>query len=224
MGQLSASLAHELNQPLTAILSNARAGLRFMAHEPPALDELRPILEDIIEANARAAEIIRGMRALLKKEEAPQFQSLYVPRLIADVVALVHSDAILQDVHIHLDMHDALPHVRGDRIQLQQVVLNILVNAFDAIKACPADRRVVRINARPEGSASVRITISDRGPGLRVEALDKIFQPFYTTKDDGLGMGLSICRAIIQAHGGSLGAGNDPQGGATFSFTLPADR
>jgi PAS domain S-box-containing protein len=222
MGQLSASVAHELNQPLTAILSNARAGLRFMAHEPPALDELRPILEDIIEANARAAEIIRGMRALLRKEEAPHFQSLDVRRLIADVVTLVHSDAVMQDVRIDLDLDDTLPRVRGDRIQLQQVVLNIFVNAFDAMRNAPADRRIVEVRARREGSARVRIIMSDRGPGLSVEALDKMFQPFYTTKPEGLGMGLSICRAIIQAHDGSIGAENNPQGGAAFYFTVPA--
>jgi PAS domain S-box-containing protein len=222
LGHLSASVAHELNQPLTAILSNARAGLRFMGHEPPALDELRPILEDIIEANARAAEIIRGMRALLKKEEAPRFESVDVRRLVNDVVALVHSDAIMQDVRIELDMNATLPQVRGDRIQLQQVVLNILVNAFDAMRDCPADRRIVEISARREDPVSLRIVISDRGPGLTAEALEKMFEPFYTTKREGLGMGLSICRAIIQAHKGSLGAENKPEGGAAFYFKLPA--
>jgi PAS domain S-box-containing protein len=223
LGHLSASVAHELNQPLSAILSNARAGLRFMSHEPPALGELRPILEDIIEANARAAEIIRGMRALLKKDEAPRFQSLDLPRLVTGVVALVHSDAIMQDVRIRLDLDDALPRVRGDRIQLQQVMLNILVNAFDAMRECPSDRRIVEITARREEPARVRVVISDRGPGLSPDALEKIFQPFYTTKPDGLGMGLSICRAIIQAHGGALGAENNPEGGAAFYFTVPVD-
>jgi PAS domain S-box-containing protein len=222
MGHLSASLAHELNQPLTAILSNARAGLRFMASDPPQIDEIRPILEDIVEANTRAADIIRGMRTFLRKEETPEFASLDVATLISDVLALLHSDAIAQDVRVTVVLDERLPPARGDRVQLQQVLLNILLNAFDVVKECPPDERQVTLRAERDG-ATLRVAISDSGPGLTGEALDRVFQPFYTTKADGLGMGLPICRTIIEAHGGSLWAENNPQRGATFYFTVPLD-
>jgi PAS domain S-box-containing protein len=223
MGQLSASLAHELNQPLTAILSNARAGLRFMENDPPDYEELRPILQDIIEANTRAADIIRGMRTFLKKEQEPEFSSVDLAGLISDIMALVHSDAITQDVRISVQLDERLPPVRGDRTQLQQVMLNILLNAFDALKDCPPQERNIKVAVRCESAGAVLVAISDSGAGLSPDDLDRAFQPFYTTKRDGLGMGLSICRSIIEAHGGSLWAENNPDGGATFYFTVPSD-
>jgi two-component system sensor kinase FixL len=211
-----------LNQPITPLILNAQAGLRFMASDPPDLSELQPLLRDIVAANARAAEIIRSLRVFLKKEEQPQFRALDVASLIGDVVTLVHSDAVTQDVRVEVDLEPDLPELQGDRVQLQQVLLNILLNAFDAMKGCPSDRRTVTISARRDGTA-VRVAVSDRGHGLSSGALDKIFQPFYTTKPDGLGMGLSICRAIIEVHGGSLTANNNAHGGATFWFVVPAD-
>jgi two-component system, LuxR family, sensor kinase FixL len=223
MGELSASLAHELNQPLTAILANARAGLRFIAGEPPNLEELQGLLEDIVEANTRAAAIIRRVRGFVKKEQ-PEFAMLDIASLVCDVVALVHSDAIMQDIRIDLHLAEDLPPVSGDRIQLQQVVLNILLNAFDALKDSPAGQREVEIRAQRDASGMVRIAVRDNGPGFGPIGLDRIFQPFYTTKREGLGMGLSICRSIIVAHGGSLWAQNHPERGATFYFTLPPDR
>ena len=221
MGELAASLVHELNQPLTAILSNAQAGLRFMAHEPIDLQELREVLEDIVQANDRAAEIMNGMRALGRKEADLEFRAQDLPSLICEVARLAHGDAVLKGVRVALELDENLPPVRGDKVQLQQVLLNILLNAFDAMKECRTDEREVRVHARRLDSRLNVVSVSDRGHGLRDDAFDKIFQPFYSTKGDGLGMGLSICRSIIKAHGGTLSAENNPEGGATFFFTVP---
>jgi len=220
MGELAASLAHELNQPLTAILSNAQAALRFMGSEPIDLEEVREILQDIVKDNSRAGEVIRRMRAMVKKEGL-DFVSLDVANLIRDVVVLVHSDAILQNVQIALEANDHLPEVRGDRIQIQQVVLNLLLNAFEAMQSRPAGQREVKLKVKSFAMDSVEVAVSDCGTGLSGNKLDKIFRPFFTTKSEGLGMGLSICRSIIEAHGGRLWAENNAARGATFYFTLP---
>lgn len=220
MGELAASLAHELNQPLTAILSNAQAALRFLSSKPADLQEVREILQDIVEDNSRAGEVIRRMRALIKKEE-PEFTSVDFASLIRDVVLLLHSDAILQNVRIALELDDDLPPVRGDKVQLQQVMLNLMLNAFEAMKDCGAAEREVKLRVARENTGVIRVAVSDRGTGLSRDRLDKIFQPFYTTKREGLGMGLSICRSIIQAHGGHLWAENNFDHGVTFYFTMP---
>jgi PAS domain S-box-containing protein len=223
MGELAASLAHELNQPLTAILSNAQAALRFLSGKPADIEEVREILQDIVKDNSRAGEVIRRMRALVKKEEL-EFASLDFASLIRDVVALVHSDAILLNVKLALELDENLPPVRGDKIQLQQVVLNLLLNAFDAMKDCPAGERDVKLQVEKRGAGLIQIAVSDCGTGLSGDKLDKIFQPFYTTKGEGLGMGLSICRSIVEAHGGHLWAENNADRGATFYFTVPVER
>jgi len=220
MGELAASLAHELNQPLTAILSNAQAALRFLSNKPAHLEEVREILNDIVHDNSRAGEVIRRMRLLVKKEE-PGFTSVDLAALIREVVALLHSDAILQNVRIMLALNDDLPPVRGDKVQLQQVMLNLMLNAFDAMKDCAAAERDVRVRIARENTGLIQAAVSDRGTGLSRDKLDKIFQPFYTTKREGLGMGLSICRSIIEAHGGHLWAENNADHGATFYFTVP---
>jgi PAS domain S-box-containing protein len=222
MGELAASLAHELNQPLTAILSNAQAALRFLNRRPVDLEEVREILQDIVKDNSRAGEVIRRMRALVRKEEL-EFAPVDVASLIRDVVVLVHSDAILQNVKIALQLDDNLPPVRGDKVQLQQVVLNLLLNAFDAMGECLASEREVGLRAERENAGMILVAVSDRGTGLSGDKLDKIFQPFFTTKGEGLGMGLSICRSIIEAHGGRLWAENNPHRGATFYFTVPVE-
>ncbi|HYA27214.1 MAG TPA: PAS domain-containing sensor histidine kinase, partial [Acidobacteriota bacterium] len=223
MGELAASLAHELNQPLTAILSNAQAARRFMTSKPPDLKEVREILEDIVKDNNRAGEVIRRMRAMVKKEQL-EFASLDLASLIRDVVALAHSDAVMQNIHIALDLDDKLPVAWGDKVQLQQVVLNLLLNAFDAMKDCPVNERMVKLRAECDGAGLIQAAVSDRGIGLNGDKRDKIFQPFYTTKGEGLGMGLSICRSIIEAHGGNLWAENNPDRGATFYFTVPIEK
>jgi PAS domain S-box-containing protein len=220
MGELAASLAHELNQPLTAILSNAQAAQRFLAANPADVEELGEILKDIVQDDSRASEVIQRMRALVKKEDLA-FAPLDLGGVVRDVAALVHSDAILQEVRILLEVKPDLPPVRGNKVQLQQVVLNLLLNAFEAMKDWPAHEREVKVHVERDGARMVKVAVRDRGTGLNSGKLDKIFQPFYTTKREGLGMGLSISRSIIDAHGGRLWAENNPDRGATFYCTLP---
>jgi two-component system, LuxR family, sensor kinase FixL len=184
------------------------------------VQELGEILKDIVQDDSRASEVIQRMRALVKKEELA-FVSLDLASVIREVAALVRSDAILQGVRILLEVKAGLPLVRGDKVQLQQVVLNLLLNAFDAMKDCPANEREVKVRAETTEAGLLRLAVRDRGPGLNDDHLDKVFQPFYTTKRDGLGMGLSISRSIIEAHGGRLWAENNPDRGATFYCTLP---
>ena len=219
MGELAASLAHELNQPLTAMLSNAQAALRFLANNPADIDEVREILEDIVADNNRAGEIIRRMRMMVKKENA-EFLPLNVASLIREVIDLLHSDAIFQDVQISLRLDDSLPPILGDRVQLQQVVLNLLLNAFDAMRNGPAER-TVSIKTDIYGERMIRVSVRDSGTGL-TEKLDKIVEPFYTTKPEGMGIGLSICRSIVETHNGHMWAENNAEErGATFYFTVP---
>jgi PAS domain S-box-containing protein len=225
MGELAASLAHELNQPLTAILSNAQAGQRLLAVAPSDLEEVREILKDIVQDDNRAGEVIRRLRALVRKEVL-EFAPLVLVNVISDVVPLLHSDAILHNVRVLVELNAELPVVRGDRVQLQQVVLNLLLNAFDAMKDCPVPEREVIVRGELDGACAVRVAVHDHGIGLDSEKqkADKIFQPFYTTKRDGLGMGLSISRSIIETHGGNLWAENNPNQGATFYFTVPVEK
>jgi PAS domain S-box-containing protein len=220
MGELAASLAHELNQPLTAILSNAQAAQRFLAAKPADLEEVREILKDIVQDNNRAGDVIRRLRALVKKE-ALAFAPLDLEGLIRDVVALVRSDAVLHNVRVLLEFNGGLPPVQGDRVQLQQVVVNLLLNAFDAMKDFPASEREVVMQAKLDDHEVIEVSVRDRGTGLTTDKIDNVFQPFYTTKREGLGMGLSISRSIIDAHGGRLWAENNPDRGATFYFTVP---
>lgn len=222
MGELATSLAHELNQPLTAILSNAQAAQRFLAANPANVDEMGEILKDIVKDDRRAGEIIRRMRTLVKKEEI-EFAPLDLGNVIGDVVLLAHSDAILHNIRVLREIDSGLPTVRGDRVQLQQVMLNLLLNAFDAMDDCPANEREIKVRAQRDGAGMVTVAVRDKGTGLSRDKLDKIFQPFYTTKPDGLGMGLSICRSIVEAHGGRLWAENNPDRGATLCFTVPVE-
>jgi two-component system sensor kinase FixL len=181
-------------------------------------------LNDIVEANSRAAEVIRRTRALVRKEEGAEFRPIDLAELVHDVVALVRSDAMLHDVSIALNVEEGLQPVCGDRVQLQQVVLNILMNAFDAVKTCPGCARRVEMRLERDDTAMNRVAICDSGPGFGADGLGRIFQPFYTTKREGLGMGLSICRSIIEAHHGRLWAENNSGRGATFYFAIPIYR
>ena len=221
MGELAASLAHELNQPLTAILSNAQAAQRFLNAKPADLKEVDEILKDIVTDNKRAGEVIRRMRALVKREEL-DLAPINIVSVINDVVQLVHSDGILRNIRVEIECQDGLPSVRGDRVQLQQVVLNLLINAFDAMKEAIATERNVKVPAQTNGAGTVEVSVRDHGTGLTSDELARIFQPFYTTKREGLGMGLPISRSIIEAHGGRLWAENNADRGATFHFTVLA--
>lgn len=219
LGELSSSLAHELNQPLAAILSNAQAALRFLADAPPDLEETRACLTDIAEADRRASEIIRRMRSMMKKGEA-QMEPRDINADIEEVLTLLHSDLVTRRVVVATDLQADLPMVSGDHIQLQQVLLNLIVNASDAMQMAGSNPRSILLSTKRDDANLVRISVRDSGPGLEANMLERIFDPFYSTKVNGLGMGLSICRAIIKAHGGQLWVENQPGGGATFHFTL----
>jgi len=223
MGELTASLAHELNQPLTAILSNAQAAQRILDSERADLAEIREILGDIVEDDKRAGEVIYRLRGFLKKGTL-ELSTLDIGELVSQVARLVSSDAIIRNVAIRLDLTPGLPPVCGDRVQLQQVVLNLLMNGLDAMRESGGGERALVLRTSSAGPASVVVAVEDSGVGIEGADLDHIFHAFYTTKPDGLGMGLAIARSIVEAHGGRLDAKNNPQGGATFSFTLPAIR
>ena len=220
MGELAASLAHELNQPLTAILSNAQAAQRFLAADPGNVGEVLAILRDIVEDDTRAGEVIRRVRELIRKRDL-EIAALDLETIVRDVVMLIHSDAILHNVNVLLQIDPGAPKVHGDKVQLQQVVLNLLLNAFQAMKDCPMTERQVTVRTELNDGHKVIVAVSDRGEGLKDDQLEKIFQPFYTTKNDGLGLGLSISRSIVEAHGGRLWAQNNPDRGATIYFTVP---
>jgi two-component system sensor kinase FixL len=220
LGELAGSLAHELNQPLTAMLSNAQAAQRFMAMDPIDLDEVREILHDLVADNRRASEVIRRIRALLKKGEL-EAAPLSLADVIGDVVLLLHSDAIVRGVRVFMSIDPELPPVHGDRVQLQQVVLNLLLNAFDAMESHGVPNREVVIEASVDDAGSVRVAVRDLGPGLADDIVEKLFTPFFTSKRDGLGLGLSISRSIVDMHGGRIWAENNAGEGATFYFTLP---
>src|SRR5437773_1939354 len=220
MGALAASLAHELNQPLAAILSNAQAARRFLDAARPDLGEIRSILSDIVEDDKRAGKVIEGLRELLRKGET-EVELLDLNALIRDVVKLLGSDALIRRVRMHLDVAAEPLIVAGDRIQLQQVVLNLLVNAMDAMADCPTEERVVSVQTELCDGQTARVSVQDAGPGILTGQHDLLFEPFYTTKPTGMGMGLSISRSIIGAHGGLIWATNNPARGATFSFAMP---
>jgi two-component system sensor kinase FixL len=221
MGEMAASLTHEISQPLSAIRTNVDAALLSMDGKPD-IAELRAIFEDIASDNTRAVEIIRRIRALARKEPV-EFTAIDLPAIIREIAVLVQGDALSRDIRVWLEITPGLPRAHGDKIQLQQVLLNLLLNAFAALDDCPPNRREVCVSASADDRTMLRISVTDCGKGLPVE-IEVIFRQFYTTKPDGLGMGLSISRSIIEAHGGRLWAENNPDGGATFYFTLPIEQ
>jgi two-component system sensor kinase FixL len=220
LGELAGSLAHELKQPLTAILFNAQAAQKYMESETADKAELRGALEDIVTDNRRASEVIQKIRTLARKGDI-ELQPLDVGDVVRDIAVLVHSDALTRGVRTRFDISENLAMVWGDRVQLQQVVLNLLLNAFDAVKECAPAERVVETTVREEPDGGVRITVKDNGLGLTVDKMDKIFRAFFTTKLQGLGLGLSISRTIITGHGGRIWAENNNGKGASFHVTLP---
>ncbi len=220
LGELSGALAHELNQPLTAILSNAQAAQRMLAREPIDLIEVGEILRDIAEDDRRAGEVIQRLRAMLRKDEA-KLLPLGVNELVAEVLSFAHSDLITRNVSVTTELAAELPPVYGDRVQLQQVLLNLVLNACEAMSARQREERRLTLVAVRDGEAGVRVSVIDRGTGIPADELERVFTPFFTTKEHGLGLGLSICRSIVAAHGGRLWASNNEECGATFHLTLP---
>ena len=221
MGVLTASLAHEINQPLTAILNNAQVAQRFLEADVVNLVEIRKILADIVADDRRAADVIRQLRLLLKKGEL-EYVSLDVNDVVTEVARLVRSDAAMRQVTMRLETAHGLPGVRGDRVQLQQVVLNLVLNALDAMHEPASNDRSLVIATRRDGPENIEVTVRDSGTGIGAKDAAHIFDPLFTTKGDGLGMGLPIARTIVEAHGGLL-TGTNHEGGATFRFTLPIE-
>jgi two-component system sensor kinase FixL len=220
VGEMTASLAHQLNQPLTAIMANAQAGTRILNSARPDFDEVRAILGDIVKDDRRASDVIQRLRELLRKGEL-EMTKVNLTAAIRDVVDLVSSEAIIRHVTVSLEFEEEEVFVRGDRVQLQQVILNLLHNAMEALTDIPHRYRRVVVGCRPADGHRILVSVHDGGPGLRAGSEELIFEPFYTTKSGGMGMGLSIVRSIVEAHNGSIRATNHPTRGAVFEFALP---
>lgn len=222
MGELSASMAHELNQPLTAILTNAHVGQRLVAANKPDVEEFREILADIVFDTTRARDVIRHLRALVKKSERV-FTEFDLGDAIDEVVGFLHGDIVARNVQVALELAPDLPAIRGDRIQLQQVMINLLLNAFEAMSGNPVAERVATISMVQDSPGIIRVTVRDQGPGISADKIEAVFEPFFTTKREGMGMGLSVTRSIIESHDGRIWAENLQPQGAAFHFTLPVD-
>jgi two-component system sensor kinase FixL len=221
LGELSGSLAHELSLPLTAILSNAQAAQRVLAHGGADLAEVQEILNEIVSEDKRAGEVIRRLRLWLKKGEVRQ-HSLRINEVVEDVLKLIHNDLVNQHVTVDIELARTLPTVTGDPIQLQQVLLNLVVNACDAMADCNTPERRLLIRTGIEnGNGAVIVSVIDGGGSIPEEKMEQIFESFFTTKEQGMGLGLSVCRTIIAAHRGKLWATNNADRGATFHFSLP---
>ena len=221
LGELAASLAHELNQPLSAMVSNAQAATRLLTRPKADVEEALAAVADIASDGLRAGNVIRRLRALLRRDEAERVP-LSMNDLILDVVDLYRSESVIENIQTKLELSPKLPRVAGDRTQLQQVLLNLLLNAGEAMRQQESKSRNITIITQTYHSSAIKVRVADSGPGLEREHLDEIFEPFFTTKPNGLGMGLSINRTIIESFGGRMWVENRPEGGAIFNFVLPA--
>jgi PAS domain S-box-containing protein len=220
IGQLAASIAHEVSQPISAALTNANAAWRWLGAEPPDLEEVGHALGRIIKDGKRASDIIGRIRALVRKAP-PLNDQLDINEVMLEVIELTRSELRRNGTSLQTQLADGLPLVVGDRIQLQQVMLNLILNAVEAMSGSSETARELLIRTEQVGPGGVLVAVQDSGPGLKPDSLDRLFDAFYTTKPDGLGMGLSICRSIIEAHGGRVWATPNLTRGAVFQFTLP---
>ena len=220
VGELSGALVHDLGQPLGAVLANAETARLLLDEVEPDRDELHSILTDIQDDSVRAGQIIHGMRTFLKQQEI-EFHPLDMERLFAEVEKLAHPDANLRRTTLTFHTAPGLPQVHGHRVQMQQVILNLILNGLQAMEDCPPDERTLHVAATLDDGGQIHVSVKDRGRGLPANKLDQVFTPFLTTKATGLGMGLSICRRIVQAHGGRIWIENNSGAGATVHITLP---
>jgi signal transduction histidine kinase len=221
LGELTASLTHELNQPLAAILSNAQAALRFLASGKMNPELSREILQNIVQDDKRAADVIRSLRSMVKKGEAKK-EPVNVNDVFREVIAIAYGELSAHNILIETLLDETLPSVIADRTQIQQVVLNLVMNAADALAETAPNRRKIILQTKLR-DGFIRAAVRDYGPGIDAAEVDSVFDPFYTTKHNGLGMGLAVCRSIITAHEGRIWAEKNPEGGATFSFELKVE-
>ena len=223
MGQLTASIVHEVSQPIAATVLNAQAALRWLGAQPRNLNEVRQILDQITDDSKRAGDIIDRIRALIKKAP-PRKEGLEINEAILEVIALTRGEVLQNGVSVRTQLAEGLPLIQADRVQLQQVILNLIVNAVEAMSGASEGARELLISTGGDASNGVLVSLRDSGPGLDPANLERLFDAFYTTKSSGLGMGLSICHSIIEAHGGRIWAGANEPRGAAFHFTLPLEQ
>lgn len=221
LGQLSASIAHEINQPIAAAVTSAQAALRWLDKDPANLEGARHAISNVVRSGNRVCEVIGGIRALLKKAP-PRKDAFEINDAILEVVALIRSEVVKSGVSVQTQLAQGLPPVQADRVQLQQVILNLIVNAIEAMSGVGEGARELLISTGRAESGGILVVVQDSGPGLPAATLERVFDAFYTTKPGGLGVGLPICRSIIEAHGGRLWVTANVPRGATFQFTLPA--
>ncbi len=220
LGELTASISHEVNQPIAAIATNGQVCLRLLALETPRPDEMRAAVERIVRDANRASEVIQRIRALAKRSE-PQMVSLDINDVIREAILLVQREVLSHGVSLRTELASALPHVLGDRVQLQQVVINLLINGAEAMASITDRPRELLIRSQQHEAAEVHVAVRDSGIGIDSETAERLFSAFFTTKPSGMGMGLSISRSIIRAHGGRLWVSPNPDHGAAFQFTVP---
>jgi signal transduction histidine kinase len=222
MGQLTASIAHEIKQPIATARNNARAALNFLDKSPPDVAEVREALSCIVDDTDRASDVVDRIGSLIKKAP-PRKEVVDLNAALLEVTALTRSEAVKTGVTVGTQLAGDLPRIQGDRVQLQQVMLNLIVNAIQSMRDVEDGNRELQISTVSNEPGGVCVAVRDTGHGLRPESLPRLFEPFYTTRPDGMGMGLSICRSIIEAHGGRLSATGCEPRGALFEFTIPAD-
>jgi signal transduction histidine kinase len=219
LGEIAATLAHELNQPLAAIVTNAQAGRRFLDRGEMTPAGMKELLRDIADQGKRAGEVIQRLRAWIDRDEPPH-APLCISQVIQEVQHLLHGELVTRHVRVRTHLARSLPKILGDRVQLQQVIVNLVLNAAEAMHDRSPDERLVAIRTS-RSNGEVLVEIADRGTGIQSDHLDRIFEAFFTTKPEGLGMGLRICTSIVRGHGGRIWAANNDASGATFFFTLP---
>ena len=223
LGEMTTSLAHELYQPLSAIITNANAGMRSIDKGKENPGTLREILVDVEADGRRAHDIIRNVRNTIRKNH-PILRRINLNELVTKVAHIVRPDAVAYSCEIETSLAKDLPLIEGDPVQIQQVLVNLVSNALDAMRQTPLSRRKIEISTAGNGENEVRLSVRDHGTGIRTEVHERLFERFFTTKEQGLGMGLAIVRSIVESHGGDIQAENVADGGARFSFTLPVKK
>jgi C4-dicarboxylate-specific signal transduction histidine kinase len=220
LGELTASIAHEVNQPLAAAVANAEAGLRWLDREPPDIAKARRSVEWVINDNCRASDVIQRVRALANKAEIEKVP-LDINTVVREVIALLQHELLSRSISLRTELVTAPPMVLGDRVQLQQVMINLMMNGIEAMEPVLDRPRELVIRSRRDGAQRMIVSVTDCGVGISGDGADRLFKTFFTTKSGGMGMGLSICRSIVEAHGGRLSASRNEGPGATFEFAMP---